>query len=82
MNPKYFFCLALNHYAVSMELAKELAMLPLEAHIHLSLGRKHRRENQIEKARTEISLALASYRCMEMPIWMGAAEQELSTLVH
>jgi hypothetical protein len=42
----------------------------------------HRCENQIEKARTELSLALTSYRSMEMPIWIGAAEQELSTLVH
>ena len=73
---------ALNHYAASMALATELAMRPLQAHIHLSLGRLHRRENQIEKARTELSLALTSYRSMEMPIGIGAAEQELSTLVH
>jgi class 3 adenylate cyclase/tetratricopeptide (TPR) repeat protein len=71
-----------NHYAASMALATELAMRPLQAHIHLSLGRLHRCENQIEKARTELSLALTSYRSMEMPIWIGAAEQELSTLVH
>jgi tetratricopeptide (TPR) repeat protein len=73
---------ALNHYAASMELAKELDMRPLQAHIHLSLGRLHRREKQLEQARTELSLALASYRSMEMPLWIGAAEQELSTLVH
>ena len=73
---------AFNHYAASMELAKELAMRPLEAHIHLSLGRLHRRENQTEQAKTELSLAFTSYRSMEMPIWIGAAEQELSTLVH
>ncbi|HSE87524.1 MAG TPA: AAA family ATPase, partial [Candidatus Binatia bacterium] len=36
---------ALNHYAASMALATELAMRPLQAHIHLSLGRLHRREN-------------------------------------
>jgi class 3 adenylate cyclase/tetratricopeptide (TPR) repeat protein len=73
---------ALSHYAPSMALATELAMCPLQAHIHLSLGRLHRRENQIEKARTELSLALTSYRNMEMPSWIGAAEQELSTLFH
>jgi tetratricopeptide (TPR) repeat protein len=73
---------ALNHYLAGMALATELAMRPLQAHIHLSLGRLHRRENQIEKARTELSLALTSYRSMEMPIGIGAAEQELSTLVH
>ena len=73
---------ALSHYAPSMALATELAMRPLQAHIHLSLGRLHHRENQIEQARTELSLALTSYRCMEMPIWIGSAEQELSTLVN
>ena len=73
---------SLSHYAPSMALATELAMRPLQAHIHLSLGRLHHRENQIEQARTELSLALKSYLSMEMPIWTGAAEQELSTLVH
>jgi uncharacterized protein HemY len=73
---------ALNYYAASMVLATELAMLPLQAHIHLSLGRLHRRQNHLEQARTELSLAHASYRSMEMPIWIAAAEQELSTLLH
>ncbi|HSF59010.1 MAG TPA: AAA family ATPase [Candidatus Binatia bacterium] len=73
---------ALNYYAASMALATELAMLPLQAHIHLSLGRLHRRQNHLEQARTELSLAHASYRSMEMPIWIAAAEQELSTLLH
>jgi len=65
-----------------MALATELAMGPLQAHLHLSLGRLHRRAHQIAQARTELSLALTSYRSMEMPMWMGVAEQELSTLVH
>jgi class 3 adenylate cyclase/tetratricopeptide (TPR) repeat protein len=73
---------AVNQYAASMALATELAMRPLQAHIHLSLGRLHRRENQIEAARTELSLALASYRSMEMPIWIGAAKQELRSLTN
>src|SRR5215813_3333711 len=73
---------ALNHYAASMALATELAMDPLRAHIHLSLGRLHRRERQLEQARTELSQALAAYRSMEMPIWIGAAEHELNTLIH
>ena len=73
---------ALTHYAASMAIATELAMRPLQAHIHLSLGRLHRREKQIEQARTELSLALTSYSGMDMPFWTGTAEQELSTLVH
>jgi tetratricopeptide (TPR) repeat protein len=72
---------ALSHYTPGMALATELAMRPLQAHIHLSLGRLHRRENQIEQARKELSLALEHYRSMQMPIWIGAAEQELHALV-
>jgi len=48
----------------------------------LSLGRLHSRERQVEQARTELSQALAAYRSMEMPIWIGAAEHELNTLIH
>jgi class 3 adenylate cyclase/tetratricopeptide (TPR) repeat protein len=73
---------ALDHYNASMKFATELAMRPLQAHIHLSRGRLHSREKQVEKARTELSLALTSYRSMEMPFWLNAAEHELSTLVH
>ena len=69
---------ARDHYLASMALATELAMRPLQAHIHLSLGRLHRRENQIEKARTELSLALTSYRSMEMQFWLSNAEAALS----
>jgi tetratricopeptide (TPR) repeat protein len=71
---------ALNQYAESMALATELAMRPLQAHIHLSLGRLHRRENHIEKARTELSLALTSYRSMEMQFWLSNAEAALAEL--
>src|SRR5262245_27913689 len=71
---------ALNHYAASMALATELAIRPLRAHIQFSLGRLHRRENRIEKARTELSLALTSYRSMEMPFWLSKAEAALTEL--
>jgi uncharacterized protein HemY len=55
-------------------------MRPLQAHIHLSLGRLQCRENQIEKGRTELSLALTSYRSMEMPFWLSKAEGALAEL--
>jgi class 3 adenylate cyclase/tetratricopeptide (TPR) repeat protein len=71
-----------TYYRDALTLSNLLEMRPLKAHIHLSRGRLHRRENQIEKARTELYLALTSYRSMEMPFWINAAEQELSTLVH
>jgi hypothetical protein len=73
---------AFDHYNASMNLTRELAMRPLEAHIHLTRGRLHRHQNQVEKARTELSLALASYRSMEMPFWINEVEQQLNTLVH
>jgi tetratricopeptide (TPR) repeat protein len=73
---------AYDHYNASMNLARELAMRPLQAQIHFGLGRLHRREYQLEKARTELSLALASYRSMEMPFWINKVEQQLNTLVH
>jgi class 3 adenylate cyclase/tetratricopeptide (TPR) repeat protein len=72
---------AFNHYAASMALATELAMRPLQAHIHLSLGRLHRRESQIEKARTELMQAVTAYRTMEMSTWTHVAEQELGTFL-
>ena len=55
-------------------------MRPLQAHIHLSLGRLHRHENQLEQARTELSLALTSYRSMEMQFWLSNAEAALAEL--
>ncbi len=73
---------ALNHYGASMALATEFGMLPLQAHIHLTRGRLHHRENQIEQARTELSLALTSFRGLEMLLWTDEAEQALSALVH
>jgi len=69
-----------NEYFAGMALATELAMRPLQAHIHLSLGRLQCRENQIEKGRTELSLALTSYRSMEMPFWLSKAEGALAEL--
>ena len=73
---------ALSHFVPSMALATELRMRPLQAHIHLSVGRLHQRENQIEQARAEFTLAIQGYRCMEMTTWRAAAERELSALVH
>jgi hypothetical protein len=64
-----------------MELATELGMRPLQAHIHLSQARLYSRENQVENARTALGLAMASYRAMEMPFWTAAAEREFKSLV-
>lgn len=72
----------LAQYTASMELARELQMCPLQGHVHLSLGRLHRRENHIDQAKDEISLALAAYRSLNMPTWGNTAEKELAGLPH
>jgi len=72
---------AFNHYNQSMALTTQLSMRPLQAHIHFGLGRLHRRENQIEQARAELSLALKFYGSMEMAFWEAAADREIKTLV-
>jgi hypothetical protein len=56
-------------------------MRPLEGHVRLSLGQLRRLENQIEKARTELSLALTLYHDMEMPFWTHATDEAITTLV-
>ena len=71
---------ARSYYDQSLTLANQLAMRPLQAHLHLSCGRLNRRANQVERARSEFSKAHEHYSNMEMPIWIVAAEQELSTL--
>jgi len=73
---------AFNQYNQSLALTTELAMRPLEAHIHFSLGQLHRREKQVEQARAEISLAMTSYRSMDMPFWEATAAREIRTLNH
>jgi class 3 adenylate cyclase/tetratricopeptide (TPR) repeat protein len=72
---------ALSHYHASLALVKELGMRPLEGHVRLSLGQLRRLENQIEKARTELSLALTLYHDMEMPFWTHATDEAITTLV-
>jgi tetratricopeptide (TPR) repeat protein len=72
---------ARSYYDQSMLLATQLEIRPLQAHIHLDLGRLLHRENQIDQAKSELSLAATTYRSLEMPIWIAAAEQELGGFV-
>ena len=73
---------AFKQYNQSMALTTELAMRPLEAHVHFALGELHRRQNQIGDARGELSLAVTSYRSMDMHFWEAAAERKLRSLLH
>jgi class 3 adenylate cyclase/tetratricopeptide (TPR) repeat protein len=73
---------ALNHYAAGSALAKELKMLPLKAHIDLSLGRLSSRENAAAEAFSKISESLKCYREMDMRFWLATAEQELRAVAN
>lgn len=75
-------CDALPYYSLCMDLAIELAMCPLQAHVHRALGRLHRRENRIAQAMAELSVALSSYRSMGMEFWVRRTEQEFSSFEH
>ena len=72
---------AQSYYDESMEIARQLSMQPLEAHLHLSAGRLCRHLNQVEHAQHEISQAIGYYKNMEMPLWLLIAERELGVLL-
>ena len=53
-------------------------MRPLQAHCHLGLGTLYTRTGQGEKARAELSTAIALYRAMKMHFWLPQAEAALA----
>ena len=71
---------ARSYYDQSMEIASQLSMQPLQAHLHLSSGRLSRQMNQVERAQHKISQAIAYYEKMEMPLWLVIAKRELGAL--
>jgi class 3 adenylate cyclase/tetratricopeptide (TPR) repeat protein len=73
---------ARSSYDQSMEIASQLSMQPVQAHLHLSAGRLCRHMNQVEQAQHEISRAIACYKKMEMPLWLLLAEREYEMLSH
>jgi hypothetical protein len=50
---------------------------PLIAYCHLGLGKMHRRTGNHGRARTELAIATAIYREMEMAYWLERAEAEM-----
>jgi tetratricopeptide (TPR) repeat protein len=68
---------AANHYQQALALAEELCMHPLVAHCHLGLGTLSAKTGQREKARAELSIAIAMYRAMDMTFWLPQAEAML-----
>jgi hypothetical protein len=56
-------------------------MRPLQAHCHLGLGTLYARSCRSDRARVELSAALALYRSMDMTFWLPQAEAALAQTV-
>jgi class 3 adenylate cyclase/tetratricopeptide (TPR) repeat protein len=65
-------------YRQALALADELAMRPLQAHCYQGLGMLYGTLGQREKARSELSTAIALYRTMDMTFWLPQAEAALA----
>jgi tetratricopeptide (TPR) repeat protein len=67
-----------THYRQALALADNLGMRPLVAHCHLGLGTLYAKTERLEHARSELSIAIALYRAMEMTFWLPQAEAKLA----
>jgi tetratricopeptide (TPR) repeat protein len=67
-----------GHCQQALALAEELGMRPLQAHCHLGLGTLYTQVDRPEQSRTELSVAIALYRAMEMTFWLPGAEAALA----
>jgi hypothetical protein len=65
-------------YRQALALAEELGMRPLQAHCHRGLGTLYGRVGRVQRARAELSTAIALYRAMEMTFWLPQAEAALA----
>jgi tetratricopeptide (TPR) repeat protein len=65
-------------YRQALALAEDLGMRPLQAHCHLGLGTLYTKTDRPEQARIELSAAVASYRNMEMTLWLPRTEAALA----
>ena len=72
--------LAEANYGEAIRLAQELEMRPLQAHCHLGLGSLYQQIKRLEKARTELLVAVELYRAMSMAFWLSKAEAALAEL--
>jgi tetratricopeptide (TPR) repeat protein len=69
------------HYRQALALAEDLGMRPLQAHCHAGLGTLYTRTDRWAQARTELSVAIALYRDMEMTSWLPQAEATLAPVL-
>jgi tetratricopeptide (TPR) repeat protein len=70
--------LAEARYRQALALAEKLAMRPLIAHCHLSLGTLYCQMERQEQACTALSTAIDLYRAMDMIFWLPQAEAALA----
>jgi tetratricopeptide (TPR) repeat protein len=68
---------AAAHYRQALALAEEIGMRPLQAHCHRGLGTLYATTGQRERARTELSTAIALYEEMAMTFWLPQTEAAL-----
>jgi hypothetical protein len=66
--------LAFERSTRALALAQELAMAPLQARCHLSLGVLHHRAGETVEARDELSRAVDMLTRMRMRRWLGTAQ--------
>jgi tetratricopeptide (TPR) repeat protein len=74
--------LAEAHYRQALTLADELGMRPLVAHCHAGLGTLYTTTGRWEQAHTELTVAIALYRAMEMTFWLLQTEATLAQVLH
>jgi tetratricopeptide (TPR) repeat protein len=67
-----------EYYRQALSLAEDLGMRPLQAHCHLGLGTLYAKMGQQEQARSELSIANALYRAMEITFWLPQVEVALA----
>jgi len=67
-------------YGEALDLARALAMRPLQAHCLLGRGEVQRQANRAEEARQSLTAAKTMYREMGMVSWLPRVEQAIGAL--
>ena len=68
-------------YQLTINLAEELNMKPLQAHCHLKLGQHYAKIEKTDLARSEFLNAIDLYRSLGMAFWLPMAEARFSEIV-
>ena len=71
-------CRSDDYYRAALSQGEELGMRPLQAHCRLGLGTVYTKQGLKDRARDELSAAVALYREMGMTFWLPQAEARLA----